>query len=241
MFKIDGKLFTTLSKIGDLLILNVLWLIGCIPVVTIGVSTASMYHCCIKCVRRDRSKIWKEFWRAYKLNLKQGIFGTLIVGALLYLATILYGYASVIIEAGVYGNKETFYVIGMFVYTALVFSFASIFFPVLSRFSMKFWDLLKMSFLMSVRYIVRGIAAGAIMFVVFYFLLSNFLMILFLPAPLSLLFTFFFEPVLLKYIKRDMTEGVDDWYFEGEEEKEKKRKKDNERTGILRGLRNKNK
>ena len=236
MFSIDGKLFRTLSKIGDLFILNVLWIIGCLPIITIGVSTASMYHCCIKCVRRDRSQTGKEFWRAYKMNFKQGVLGTIICAALIYLVLVLYNFSSYLIEAGVTGFREVLFVFGTIVFTAIVLSFCSVFFPALSRFSMKFGQLLKLTFFMSMRYFLRGVVAGALMFVVFFAALGNYMAVLFVPAPLSLLFTFFYEPVLLKHIPREMAEGVDNWYFEGVEEREKKRKNDEHRTGLLQRL-----
>ena len=236
MFSIDGKLFRTLSKIGDLFILNVLWIIGCLPIVTIGVSTASMYHCCIKCVRRDRSQTGKEFWKAYKMNFKQGILGTLLCAVLIYLVLVLYNSTSTLIESGASTFRDTVFVLGMLVFTLLVTSFCTIFFPALSRFSMKFGQLLKLTFFMSLRHFLRSAVAGAIVFVLFYAVLGNYMMVLFLPAPLALLFTFFFEPVLLKYIPRDMVQGQDDWYFEGQDKQEEKRKKEGQRQSLIQRL-----
>ena len=239
MFSIDGKLFRTLSKIGDLFILNVLWIIGCLPIVTIGVSTASMYHCCIKCVRRDRSQTGKEFWRAYKMNFKQGVLGTILCAVLLYLVLVLYNFSSYMIESGITGFRQVVFVFGTIVFTAIVLSFCSVFFPALSRFSMKFGQLLKLTFFMSLRYFLRGVVAGALMFVIFFAALGNYMMVLLVPAPLSFLFTFFYEPALLKHIPREMAEGVDNWYFEGADEQEKKRKNDEHRIGLLQRLKRK--
>ena len=42
LFGPDSILFAFLAKIADLIILNVLWIIGCIPSVTIGASTIIM-------------------------------------------------------------------------------------------------------------------------------------------------------------------------------------------------------
>ena len=42
LFGPDSILFAFLTKIADLIILNVLWIIGCIPSVTIGASTIIM-------------------------------------------------------------------------------------------------------------------------------------------------------------------------------------------------------
>lgn len=41
-FSVEGKFFTVTGKIADMVLITILWLIGCIPVVTILTSSASM-------------------------------------------------------------------------------------------------------------------------------------------------------------------------------------------------------
>ena len=36
LFSLDGKLFHILSRIADLILLNVLWLLSSLPIITIG-------------------------------------------------------------------------------------------------------------------------------------------------------------------------------------------------------------
>ena len=38
----DTPVFTVFSRIGDMMILSLLWLLCCLPVVTIGASTAAL-------------------------------------------------------------------------------------------------------------------------------------------------------------------------------------------------------
>jgi len=70
-FSIDNKLFLFLEKIADLLILNILWIICCLPIITIGASTTAMYYMTLKMVRNEETYIVKGFLSSFKLNFIQ--------------------------------------------------------------------------------------------------------------------------------------------------------------------------
>ena len=55
----------------DAILLNLMWLITCIPVVTIGAATTAFYYTTHKVIRNQRSGIWKEYWSSFKENFKQ--------------------------------------------------------------------------------------------------------------------------------------------------------------------------
>ena len=40
----SGKIYDGLSKIGDMFILNLIYVLSCIPVITIGASTTAVLH-----------------------------------------------------------------------------------------------------------------------------------------------------------------------------------------------------
>ncbi len=71
IFDYDGFLMQTLSKLFDLIAVNILWFIGCIPIVTVGASTTAMYAVVIKIVRGDSYGLWKTFWKSFRENFKQ--------------------------------------------------------------------------------------------------------------------------------------------------------------------------
>lgn len=79
LFSPDSPAIKFLWKMADLVALNLIWLICCIPVVTIGPSTAAMY-----CVARDIAKgewpgIFKTFFKAFRENFKQSLLVFLIL------------------------------------------------------------------------------------------------------------------------------------------------------------------
>lgn len=87
IFHPDSKFFGFMSNVANLMILNLLWMICCLPVVTIVPSTAAMYYVAMKMVKKEDSLIAASFFHSFKQNLKQGIILTLIflgAGLLLY-------------------------------------------------------------------------------------------------------------------------------------------------------------
>ena len=73
IFSQEGWLFRALSRILDLIILNILFILTCIPIVTIGTSICAMYSVLLKAVRNEESYIIRSYMRAWKENMKRGI------------------------------------------------------------------------------------------------------------------------------------------------------------------------
>ena len=72
-------------KVTNLLILNIFWIVGCLPIVTIGVSTIAAYTVTLRMAEdREGIDMTRQFWEAYVANLKHGIALTLIFGVAAY-------------------------------------------------------------------------------------------------------------------------------------------------------------
>lgn len=69
IFNIDSPLMRALNYFTDLVILNILWIICCIPIVTIGASTTALYGFFLN--RSTESSVVKRFWGQFKSNLKK--------------------------------------------------------------------------------------------------------------------------------------------------------------------------
>ncbi|MBQ8111212.1 MAG: YesL family protein [Clostridia bacterium] len=66
------------SKFGQLFLklsygccLNVMWLVCCLPIVTIGASTTALYYTSFKIAKDEGSYITTMFFRSFKQNFKQ--------------------------------------------------------------------------------------------------------------------------------------------------------------------------
>ena len=86
IFDMDNAFWRAMNKVADIFILNVLFIVFSIPIVTIGASATAMYTVALKMVRDEDSYIIRGFWKAFKSNFKQSTIIWLImlfVGAFL--------------------------------------------------------------------------------------------------------------------------------------------------------------
>ena len=68
----NSKLFALLTKAALLMELNLLVLLCCLPVVTIGAALSSMHAVLLKIYRDEEKKVTSDFFQAMKSNLKNG-------------------------------------------------------------------------------------------------------------------------------------------------------------------------
>lgn len=70
-FSLDSPLMKFLGRMADLMWLNLLTVVCCIPIFTIGASVTAMHYVCLKMVRDEEGYITKDFFKSFKLNFKQ--------------------------------------------------------------------------------------------------------------------------------------------------------------------------
>jgi len=70
IFSLDSPVMNFLSRIADLMILNLLFILCCLPIVTIGASTTALYSVTLKMAKNEESYIAKSFFQAFKDNFK---------------------------------------------------------------------------------------------------------------------------------------------------------------------------
>lgn len=128
IFDLDGSLMRALNGFADMIVMSLWWLLGCLPLVTIGASTTALYYAAMKSVAHEGT-VTRNFWKSYRQNLKQSIVVEvilIILGILLYtLYRISFG-----VTGGLSGISQLGFQVLFFVYLILL----SYVFPVLSRF-----------------------------------------------------------------------------------------------------------
>lgn len=72
LFNLDSPLMTGLGKMADLMWLNILTMICCIPIFTIGASLSALNYMALKIVRDEECYITKGFFKSFKENFRQG-------------------------------------------------------------------------------------------------------------------------------------------------------------------------
>lgn len=86
LFNPDNRFFTFMGRVADLMILNIICIICCIPVITIGPAITAMFYVTLKMVRNEESYVIRGFFHSFKQNFRQGVIIHLImlvVGAVL--------------------------------------------------------------------------------------------------------------------------------------------------------------
>lgn len=219
-FSSDNKFFTLMSKIFDLMMLSLLWLVLCIPIITIGPASTAVYYAMVKVIRRERSYLFKEFFRSFKLNFKQGAILTLIYGVM---AAVIYVDLMYMMDLAKGGSKVGSMMLGAFIVLVVFAIFTVVYaFPVLSRFTLSLKDLFKMSFYMSFKHIgwtllftVMFAGTAVMLFFSFFYMPP---LIIFLPGLYTLLVSFPMEHIFKKYMpveeESDEESGIDRWYNE---------------------------
>lgn len=79
IFNLDSPLFSFLSKLADLIYLNILTMICCIPVFTIGASMTALNYVVLKIVRDEEGYITRAYFKSFKQNFKQATIIWLIL------------------------------------------------------------------------------------------------------------------------------------------------------------------
>ena len=69
----DNGFFRFLSLVSDLLMLNVLFIITCLPIVTIGPALTALYSVSLDMIRKRYPTISSSYFKAFKKHFKQGL------------------------------------------------------------------------------------------------------------------------------------------------------------------------
>lgn len=71
IFRLDSPIMRVLSRLTDLLILNILWLLCALPIVTIGASSTALYKVSLRMIeKREGSSLFRDFFYALRAEWK---------------------------------------------------------------------------------------------------------------------------------------------------------------------------
>lgn len=137
-----------MGKIADLIILNLLCLVCCLPIVTAGASITAMFYVTLKMVRNEESYIVKSFFKSFKENFKQATIINLIM---LVTALLLVLDLRIVnqLEGTVGQVLHVIFIAFMLLYL-MIFLYI---YPVLSKFYNSIRNTFVNAFLMSIRHL----------------------------------------------------------------------------------------
>lgn len=207
LFCLDGKLFETLSKIADLLLLNILFIISCLPIFTIGASLTALSYTTLKLSKNEDFYVAKDFLSAFKSNFKQATsIWILFVFLMLFLCTDLYILNHILLPFS--------FVITCIISTLCILCLMTgiYVFPILSKFYNSSKNTVKNALLMSIRHLPWTVVLFALYFSPLLLIIWNQSMIgtvllLFLLigfSALSLFASYIFHKIFSLYLNHDV-------------------------------------
>lgn len=197
LFSIDGPLYNFFSRLLDMIKLNMLWFLFSLPVVTIGASTAAAFSITLKMVDEREGYIAKQFWNAFKANLKQGI-----PAGLLNLFFVYALYLDFQLFHAVEGNPIYFLILGI-VGSVMCFGYFIYAYALMARYDNTLLKTLKNSMDISVKYFGRTVMIAVVVAVeIIVFIFNTTTMFLGLLIGPAVIFLTISGPAM--YIFRDI-------------------------------------
>ena len=145
LFNMDNGLFRFLGRMADLMILNLLFILCCIPVVTAGASLTAMYYVALKLWDNEEGYISRNFFHSFRQNFKQSTILWLITLAVGFLFFMDFRILSVM--EGSYVKVLQIMVSAVAIISLIVAEYT---FPVLSRFDNSIKNTLRNALLMAI-------------------------------------------------------------------------------------------
>ena len=149
LFRIDSPFYQIMSELFDLVMLNILFLLTSIPVITIGAGLTAMHSVGIKQVMGNDVSVAKTYFQEFKKNFRQA---TLIWIPLLLLGIfLLYDYF--LAANGGIGGMGMQFIFGVLVF--LYLCELHYIFPLISRYKNSGWRSMKNAILIAIRYLPK--------------------------------------------------------------------------------------
>lgn len=210
----DSPVIAFFNKLTDLILLNVLWLICSIPIVTIGASTTAMYYVSITSIRCGDGYVARRFFKSFKDSFRKitPIWLLMLMCGILFTGDLIFW-------------NQVGTIIGrvMLVISVVVIILLSVIglwiFPVFAKFEGNRRNLLKNAAAFAIGYLPYTTVIIVITAIVVYAnlvsVVANSIMLFFGFALLAYIQSFFFYRVFMNHID----EKYDDYDYISEDDK----------------------
>ncbi len=165
MFKFDGPVFDSINKLIDFIVLGTIWLIMCIPVVTIGASTTAAYYVAFGQLDDKDGYVFKRFFRSFRMNFVQATI-------IFFISIVIIGLATVGLKISNTVNMNVGEIIKisiilmqyLLIFEAIIFSCFG--YSLLSKIEFTTANLIKAAFLLSNNHLITAICNSLILLII---------------------------------------------------------------------------
>lgn len=170
IFNADRPLGKMLADAYDLMLLSVLWFVGCLPIVTIVTSTTALLFVCGKKLRGEEIQVGADFYKSYRQNFKMS-FPLLLILGIFWFGSLFYlfiGYRSLLQKMTLAWLFIIILIFELVVLTAFILL-------LFSRYETSIFQLLKNALFMSHAYLLQSLF-------IFLWSIGLSLLVLFMPG-----------------------------------------------------------
>ena len=108
----DSKFWHFATLVADFILLNLLFIVLCIPIITIGPALAALIHTTLKLSEDENRTLVKPFWNEFKRDITKKmllwIVYLILIAALVYMAQFYWNFAN--------NNADLFRIIGFMLF-----------------------------------------------------------------------------------------------------------------------------
>ena len=134
----DSPVMRAISTAADLVLINLLWFVCSLPLLTAGAAMCAKYYVGMKIARGEEPAIIKSFFSSFGKNLKQTLIPSLLAALIAAFLTWDWFYLFMNSDVNVY--KWALFVVSL-IFLMAVFCF----FPIIARYEIKTSEALKMA------------------------------------------------------------------------------------------------
>lgn len=200
MFDTENRFVNLLAKLGDLILLSILWCLCMVSVLFAGLGWSAVYYAALKSVRSEYGTTVKEALAFIKGNWKQGLAlgGLTVVYLIGTLSAISFSNALVQVS----GVTLVYAILARILLVPFLLVLPWLF-PLFARFTMKSTAFIKTALILAIRHFGRTVLALALLGAASFCAINVPILLLILPGAVSLCLSYLIEPIFCRYIKKD--------------------------------------
>ena len=219
-FSGESKPAKIFARCFDVVLVNLIFVICCLPVITIGPACTALYYSCYKIFHKKESTVIKAYFHSFRQNFKIA-FGVWIGYFLLVAMVVVTALTALLYVKCIVGAMMGGFCIASM---AFILAVGVYLFPVLSRFTFSAKDLIRTALALMVTHGAATIKMTLILILFLVLVVVGFpiepLILLIAPALVTFWMSKNMEPVLAKYMpakeeQSDVDEEMDEYDLEG--------------------------
>ncbi len=191
----EGSVMSFITKITYSAYLNLLWLICCLPIVTVGASTTALFYVTLKVAKNEEGSLTKSFFHSFRENFRQAT----VIWLILLAVGIVLGIDGYIFYHMRFENAFWTVATAVFLIAAAAYAIILMYiFPLLARFDNTTVTMFKNAIMLGMRFLLCTAVMAAIYFAMAFVIINVFTpMIVFGEGLCALLCSYLLSNILL--------------------------------------------